>query len=289
VKTFVSLILQTPVQQYARFALICCLSILPAHGLNAGITACKLADGSVVFQDTACIVTPEHRADKKPTNRPIPLGIEKTWFDQPSVVPHLVACSSLGCDCGEYFREFKNGLPIAVADALYLDGSWHRLEATLAQLELTSKGSLEYHELADERDEAACNILMSQKTLRMFGQKAVDMLRTRKRYAEDMGWDNPNDCDAGLPNRCDHSDNIALYHRILSDSKALGRTARIGNDAPEDSEIRTSEQVGIEMQSQPETTRRAQVAVEPKRDVPAVSAANSPDHNTNTFGLPFDF
>jgi len=227
---------------------------------------CTLADGSVVFQDTACTVEPKPAAKPVSIANTIPLGIEESWFDSPGIKPNETVCTQRGCDCGKYFREFKNGLPMAIADALYLDGSWHRLEAKLSQLEITALGSAEYELLKAERDEAACNISMSQKTLRMFGEKTLAKLRGQKRHAEDMGWDNPEDCDAGIARVCEHTDNIALYNRIRSDIRALSIAARTSDDSLD---------APLAIESVRRTQNEAEVVT--KDGEPRVSAAKAAD------------
>jgi len=179
---------------------------------HAGITKCTLADGSIVFQDTVCTVIPKPEVKTEPPIKTIPFKMDKTWFDAPSVVPHQVVCTKSGCECGAYYREFDSGLATAIADALYLDGSWHRLEQTLSEIKLSELRSPRYFELARERDEAACNILMSQKTLRMFGERALAELRTKKQHAETNGLDKPDECDAGNLDICEHTNDIALYN-----------------------------------------------------------------------------
>lgn len=225
----------------ATIAAFCSLCLFSAHFVHAGIKTCTQADGSVVFQDTACTVVPKTKKKSAPIGNEIPLGIHQSWFDKPGIVPNQVQCSKSGCDCGKYYREFKNGLAYAIADALYLDGSWHRFEATMSQMQLYTQDSIEYHDLRLEVNEAACNILMSQKTLRLFGESAVKTLRNQKRYAENMGWDNPADCDAGDLRICEHTDNIDLYHRIVSDVRTLGSTTRINDDSLQKSENTKSE------------------------------------------------
>jgi len=220
----------------------CCLYLLAAQLVHAGITKCTLADGSIVYQDTACKIKSKPESKKEQSAKTIPLGIEKTWFDPPGAVPHQVICTKSGCECSEYYREFEYGLAMAVADALYLDGSWHRLEGALTQLEFSSSSLTgpEYRELARERDEAACDILMSQQTLRKFGESVLAKLRNKKRYAESMGYDNPDDCDAGNLSICEHTDNIVLYNRILADIQALRKTTRTINDVLKKSDVAES-------------------------------------------------
>ncbi len=241
VRILIYTITKALLRQNARTVAICSLCLFLAHHAHAGIKTCTLADGSVVFQDTACTVVPKTEKKSAPIANVIPLGIDQSWFDKPSVSPHQVECTKSGCDCGKYYREFKNGLALAIADALYLDGSWHRFEAKMSQMEIHTPGSVEYNDLRLERNEAACNILMSQKTLRLFGESVLKKLRTQKRHAENIGWDNPADCEAGDLKICEHTDNIDLYHRIVSDLQTLGSTARIDDDSLQKSENAKSE------------------------------------------------
>lgn len=217
---------------------LCCLFLLPAPTANAAIHACRLADGTVTFQDTACAVVPKAKAKKANKQPTIPFGIEKTWFDTPPVVPDRAICTKTECHCGMYSRKFKGGLPIAIADALYLDGSWHRLDSTLLQLEDTSLNSIAKADLRKARDEAACNILMSQQILRTFGDEVLRELRDKKRYAEDRGLDNPADCDAGDNLVCSYTDLITVYERIQVDIRAMRGRARVESD---DDEVASTE------------------------------------------------
>lgn len=129
-----------------------------------------------------------------------------------------------------FSRKFKDGLPLAIADALYLDGSWHRLDSTVLQLEKDDLSSIDRADLRNERDEAACNILMSQKMLRVFGPDILRDLRNKKRYAEDRGLDDPADCVSGDEVACTYTDLITLYERIQMDIKALRSRSRIASD-----------------------------------------------------------
>lgn len=204
------------------------------HTASAAIHACKLADGTVTFQDTACPVIPVVKAKAAPKKKSIPFGIEKTWFDKPSVIPDRAICTKTECHCGMYSRQFDNGLPFAIADALYLDGSWHRFDSTLILLEDLSLSATKKNVLRKERDEAACNILMSQKTLELFGADVLRELRNKKRYAEDRGLDDPADCDAGDMIVCEHTDLIDVYARIQSDIKAMRTRARVDSEVDKD-------------------------------------------------------
>jgi len=189
VKTSAGTTSEVQIRQYVNIATILLVCLFPAKNLFAGITTCTLDDGSVVFQDTACAAIPEPITKTTPVANIVPLGIDKSWFDTPGDIPYRADCTRAGCDCGEYYREFKYGLAQAIADGLYLDGSWLRFDATVNQLELTTHdhSSIEYHDLLKERNEAACNILMSQKTLQLYGKHALKQLQTQKRKAIDMG------------------------------------------------------------------------------------------------------
>lgn len=209
---------------------------MPVQSAHSAIHACRLADGTVTFQDTECPVIPvaKTKSTAKSKKKTIPFGIEKTWFDAPPVIPDRAICTKNECHCDMFTRKFKGGLPIAIADALYLDGSWHRLESTNILLADLSLNSGQQAELNKERDEAACNILMSQKILQLFGAEVLRELRNKKRYAEDRGLDNPEDCDAGDLLVCEHIDLIDIYQRIQSDIKALSSRSRIESDESND-------------------------------------------------------
>ena len=168
----------------------------------------------------------------------IPFGIEKTWFDTPAVVPDRAICTDSGCHCGMFSRKFKNGLPLAIADALYLDGSWHRLDSSIMQLEVDNLSSMAQADLRKARDEAACNILMSQQVLRSYGDDVLRELRDKKRYAEDRGLDDPAECDAGDTLVCSYTDLITIYERIQLDIKAMRSRARV---EPEEETMANSE------------------------------------------------
>ena len=240
------------------------MCLLPVP-VQAGIKACTLADGSIVYQDTACIVTPKANTTSAPLTKAVPLGIDKTWFDKPTIAPNQAECTQTGCDCGEYYREFKNGLAMAVADALYIDGSWHRFDAKMSQMKLTNKNTAKYDDLRTERNEAACNILMSQKTLRMFSKLVLAQLRTQKRFAEDMGWDDPADCENGDLGVCEHTDNIALYNRILSDVVALRKVGRIGEVNSDNSNLEGIDYLNIKLPERPASGQQAEMDSEAKR------------------------
>jgi len=209
--------------------LIVSLWLMSVTTASAGIRACKQADGSVVFQDSVCEVVQQVQTKSREQGR-IPFGIEKSWFDTPSVVPDRAICTPSGCHCGMFSRKFKYGLPLAIADSLYLDGNWHRLESTLMRLELESNSSIELADLRRERDEAACNILMSQKTLRLYGNEVMKELNAKQRYAEERGLDDPAECDAGDLVVCEHTDSITLFERIKNDIRSLKNSPRVSDD-----------------------------------------------------------
>lgn len=129
-----------------------------------------------------------------------------------------------------FSRKFKGGLPQAIADALYLDGSWHRFESTMMQLEQAELTAFARADLRKERDEAACNVLISQKILRLFGAQVLRELRAKKRYAEERGLDDPAACDSGDDLACTYTDLIAVYERIQADIKSMSGRARFESD-----------------------------------------------------------
>ena len=206
----------------AATAFVCAVfSLVYSVPVDAAIHACKQADGSVTFQDSACPVVVKKAPKVSSVASSIPFGLDKSWFEKPEVAPDRAICTEAGCHCDMYSRTFDSGLPLAVADALYLDGSWHRLDIKMDQLSNEPGNAVTRSDLNREIDEAACNILMSQQTLRLFGTKTLRALRDQKRYAEDRGLDNPDDCDAGDDLVCKYTDTIAIYERIQADIRSL--------------------------------------------------------------------
>lgn len=196
--------------------------MLPGQTAFAGIFSCPTTDGSVTFQDTPCVVTkkPEQTKKKKRLAR-IPFGIHESWFERPQIVPDDAYCSKSGCQCDAYSRDFDSGLALAIADALYLDGSWHRLTGKLSEFNNHFGSAAEKQHLKLDVNEAACNILMSQKILKLYAEDALKDLKRDKRYAEDRGWDNYDDCLEGNTTACEYADKTALYDRIQIDIKNL--------------------------------------------------------------------
>jgi len=216
--------------QIGLIVAICVLILWPFQTLHAGIKTCTLDDGSVVFQDTPCPVIPTEPTEQKTNVSKAPLGLDTTWFETPAYVPARAVCTASGCRCDSYTEKFDDGVAWAVADALYLDGAWERLNSALAKMEQPNTSSDEYASLTLERDEAACQILMSQTTLQKYGQKVFDDLKAKSNLAKQSGMTNPDECAAGDITVCKNIDTIALYDRIVFDINALGSTGTSKTD-----------------------------------------------------------
>lgn len=195
--------------------------LLPGQTALGGIFSCPTANGSVTFQDTPCAVSKKPEKTKKKRLARVPFGIHKSWFEKPQIVPDDAYCSKSGCQCDAYSRDFDSGLALAIADALYLDGSWHRLSGKLIEYNNHVGSSAEKQHVKLDVNEAACNILMSQKILKLYAEDALKDLRRDKRYAEDRGWDTYDDCLEGNTTACQYADKTALYDRIQLDIKNL--------------------------------------------------------------------
>ncbi len=201
------------------------LALLYPQALHAGINACKLADGSTVFQDSPCQIVPKATTTNKARqSRKIPFGIHASWFEKPSHAPDRAFCNPRGCDCGEFKRQFKYGLAQAVADAMYMDGNWHRHHSVDERLSNIGSNSSKRYDLQKEAEEAACDILMSQNVLKQYAPDVLADLRKQKRSAEDLGLDNPDDCDGSDSPVCDAINAIMLYERLQIDLRVLRTT-----------------------------------------------------------------
>ena len=204
-------------QLLATFSL---LLLLPFGASNAAIHACQTADGSTVFQDRPCDIKPAAAAPK-PSSQKLPFGIHESWFEIPEQADDRAFCDRRLCECGSHVRSHEGGLYRAVADALFLDASWHRFDTSLELWMKTPASDPAISQLRAEMIDASCSIMMSQQLLRDFARSTAAGLRKRVLSAEDLGFDIPEPCDAGVAQACDYYDSVLLYKRLLADAKAL--------------------------------------------------------------------
>lgn len=193
----------------------------PTIELGAAIHVCRAADGTTVFQDRPCARTALALADDPRAPRP-PAGMHPSWFEPPSGTRARARCDESGCVCDTLSRPFDNGLALALADALYIDGAWHRYELHRnAAGGIAGTGTDEAREPHREFVEAACDVLMSQQTLRRYTERVFGELRSRERAAEVRGFDRPTPCDDGNADACAYHHDVLLYRRMLTDLGAL--------------------------------------------------------------------
>jgi len=151
----------------------------------------------------------------------MPADIDKSWLEKPDHTTYTPWCDRTGCECGPYNRVFDAGMVLAVADALYLDGSWHRYDTHALELAMQTHDASKKIEIGTALEEAACNILMSQTILRKYTGRALTELRASKREAEDRGYDTPEACGLDEPEACEIYSKYELYKRMMQDIKAL--------------------------------------------------------------------
>ncbi len=204
---------------------------------RAEIHACPTASGAIQFQDRPCAIVPRAAAPARPARRaadipgtaqerPPPLGIDDSWFERPQGSAREPLCDSRGCECGALDRPFDAGLELAVADALYLDGAWHRFEASLVALAAPDVEAAAAQRARIDIDDSACDVLMSQETLRRHAEAVMRRLRKRATVATDLGRDTPLACDGFDPAACEHYESLQLYERMSDDARALGKPRR---------------------------------------------------------------
>jgi len=194
---------------------------------QAGIFACPTAAGSKVFQDRPCeqqIRSIENLVRR--TSRH-PAGMHESWFVKPEQATDQAYCDKKGCECGEITRAFDGGLAQAVSDALYIDGNWMRYEASVVKWQSARHQTAKAWVLQREMDEAACEVLMSQRTLHEYTGKVMTSLKRRVRRAKELGYINASVCDGANPQACSYFEAIGLRQRLATDIKAL-RTGRDG-------------------------------------------------------------
>lgn len=188
--------------------------------VSAAIHACTTADGTTVFQDRPCARTVPVESKKMVATRS-PLGIHESWFIKPAQNPNRPFCDNRGCECGKFQKSHNGSLALAVADALYIDASWHHYDLTEeAWLDTPVKSSQRY-DRHSEMVEASCMVLMSQQILKQFAEDTAAKLRLQARHAEERGYDIPDVCDSGDMVACEYYDALMLYQRMSKDAKAL--------------------------------------------------------------------
>jgi len=103
--------------------------MVEASPVNAGIHACPMPSGGTIYQDRPC--DEDARSPTAPVQRTrseLPtIGLHSSWFERPMHAGDRAFCDKRGCECGQLENKFEFGLAQAVADALYIDGNWHRL------------------------------------------------------------------------------------------------------------------------------------------------------------------
>lgn len=202
----------------------CILLVMGYPGTSPGaIFACPSGD-TTIFQDRPCPIEKQAETVTRQTHR-YPLSIDESWFDLPEKANERAFCDRKGCECGRLERKHQNSLAQAVADALYLDGSWHRYESSYNAWLDSPTGSAQAFEARNQMLEASCEIMMSQTLLRKFGDDVMKSLAKRVRTAEERGFDVEQPCLDGVADACAFFDSVQLRGRLQKDAAAL-RTAR---------------------------------------------------------------
>jgi|GEM_PF-1098594 len=208
-----------------------CAVVIP-ESAEAAVYRCATVSGDTQFQDTPCSIDKPNvdprRAAKSgaagsAAGRPLPAGIHSSWFSPPPGIAYEALCDEQGCECGSVERSFDNGLQIAVGDALYLDGSWHRFDTAVSHLMTATRGGdragvLQYQA---EIEDTACEILMSQQILMQFAEKELVQLRRDAQIAEDLGRDSESSCDGFSEAACSQYQQWLAYQTMLADARSL--------------------------------------------------------------------
>jgi hypothetical protein len=209
------------------------LASLPVNTGSAAIFACKDNNGTVVFQDRPCPVNPPVHSAATP-KRQFPLGINESWFDQPDYVNDRPYCDRRSCECGQIERRHRGNLAHAVANALYLDGSWQRYEmAYQAWYDLPTPTAERYLKHS-EMMQASCEIMISQKLLRDFAGNVVQDLDRQVKQVEAFEANSAETCQNNPHPACSLHESVRLYEQILTAAAALktprqAMTAAAGN------------------------------------------------------------
>ncbi len=193
-----------------------------AKSTHSAIFACQTGQ-DVVYQDAPCAIKKSPKLVAKTRNK-YPLAIDESWFDIPEQAEERAFCDRGGCECGRIEKNHRNSLVQAIADALYIDGSWHRYTSSYEVWLNTPTSSADSYEAREQMLEASCDVMMSQTLLRNFAEAAMAVLRKQVRTAEERGYDIEQPCLEGIPEACEFFDYVQYYKRIQADSASLRRS-----------------------------------------------------------------
>ena len=173
----------------------------------------------MVFQDRPCRIVEAVRPAPD-VGRAIATGMHESWFERPESARGKATCTARQCACGSLVQRLNPDVVQAVAEALYIDGSWHgtarcrrapekdRTRRTARTSPVSSNGS-------------HCEIMIAQLVLRRHARTAVRTLRRDVSDASARRPDDPASCDAGDLRACTRIRNEERRAMLLADVAAL--------------------------------------------------------------------
>lgn len=216
----------TPLLQRTLIAIAGALTVLLTLSYSkpslSAIYACQVGQNTV-YQDAPCPFKKSPKPANKVSNG-YPLAIHESWFEIPGQAQERAFCDRRGCECGRFVKKHQDSLIKAIADALYMDGSWHRYVSNYEAWLQTPASSPESFEAREHMLEASCDVMMSQTLLRKYADDAIAMLRKHMRTAEERGYDIEQPCLDGIPEACELFELVQYYKQIQADSTSLRRS-----------------------------------------------------------------
>ena len=163
-------------------------------GGHSAIFACE-SGNSTVYQDVPCQIRQAADVTVKKEFE-YPLGMDASWFELPEQANERAFCDRRGCECGLIERKHQSSIALTVADALYMDGSWHRYHSSYDKWLTAPASSSESYVHREEMLNASCHIMMSQLLLKKYADDVMDKLKERVKTAEERGFDSELPCEA---------------------------------------------------------------------------------------------
>lgn len=191
------------------------------QGASAAIYSCPTGNG-VVFQDRPCPIEKRVEVTVESVQH-YPLAIHESWFALPAQAEERAFCDRRSCECGQLEKRHEGSLVQAVADSLYLDGSWHRYETSYSAWLAAPSRSQESFTHRENMLEASCEVMMSQVLLQKYANDVVRILKQRVRAAEERGYDVEQPCLSGMDQACEYFADVQLSARLHRDARALQR------------------------------------------------------------------
>lgn len=161
--------------------------------------------------------------------RLIPAGMDPSWFIRPPATTSQARCTNETCECNAQSYSYGGDKARAVAQALYIDGNWHRYQLLVNGSTGEPPGNVDtaigtaagsaVHAAKIAR--AACEVMVAQYILIHETEAVLRELRNRLAIGRARGFDQDGQCIQGDEAACTYQDDLRRYRMLQTDIGAL--------------------------------------------------------------------